>query len=262
MSIIKGLGKGVGSYSRAFNYMLKNNLTWFFIFPLLLNVLLFVVGYQWIIDISDSVKVNVDSYISTVEYNFINSEWLRTSVAVILQVLFRVMYFLLFMFFGGYVIIAIMSPVFSILSERTEKLITGKQYPFDMKQFMKDVLRGVFIAIRNSIFQLIAAVLLFFASFIPLVGFVTPFIMFFISAYFYGFSFLDYAIERKKLGVKDSVVYMRNNKGLVTGNGLIFALLLLVPVCGVFLSAFAAIVSVVAGTILVEDSIKGKAIVA
>jgi len=36
----------------------------------------------------------------------------------------------------------------------------------------------------------------------------------------------------------------------------------LVPVCGVFLSAFAAIVSVVAGTILVEDSIKEKAIVA
>ena len=256
MNILRGFGDGVRAYSRAFNFIRDNKLSWFYLFPLFLNVILFAFGYSWIADSADSLKSILDGYISSVDYDFINNEYVRLSVAFLLKLIFRISFFLAFMFFGGYIIVAIMSPVFSFLSERTERAITGKDYPFDFKQFLQDVLRGVLLAIRNAVFQLVVAIVLFFVSFIPLMGFVTPFIMFFVSAYFYGFSFMDYAIERKRLGVKDSVRYMRQNKGLVIGNGFVFALLLLVPFCGVLLSAFAANVSVVAGTILVEENTK------
>lgn len=253
MNIFKGFGRGVGAYSRAFRFIMQNKLGWFFIFPLILNIILFAVGYSWIADTADSLKNIIDNYLSSVDYDFINNEYLRMTVAFLLSLIFRVSFFLAFMFFSGYIIVAIMSPVFSILSERTERILTGEEYPFDLHQFLKDILRGVLLAIRNALFQMIAAIALFFVSFVPLMGFVTPFVMFFVSSYFYGFSFLDYAIERRRLSVKDSVKYMRDNKGLVMGNGFVFSLLLLVPVCGVLLSAFAAVVSVVAGTILVHE---------
>jgi CysZ protein len=253
MNVFKGFGEGLGSYSRALNFIFKHKLSYFFIFPLLLNILLFAVGYSWIIDLSDYIKDGMYAWISDIDYGFINNDYIKGSLSFLLKLVFRISFFLIFLFFGGYLILAIMSPVFSILSERTERILTGKDYPFDVLQLFKDIVRGVLLAVRNAFFQLLIAILLFFLSFIPLLGFVTPVIMFLVSSYFYGFSFIDYAIERKRIGFKESVLYMKNNKGLVMGNGFVFALLLLIPFIGILLSSFAAIVSVVAGTMLVAE---------
>lgn len=253
MNIFKGFGRGVGAYSKAFRFIMHNKLSWFFIFPVLLNILLFAFGYSWITGMAYSLETLLDGYLDTFVNEYINNEYLRMTLAFLLNVIFRISFFIAFMFFSGYIIVAIMSPVFSLLSEKTERILSGKEYPFDLFQFIKDVIRGVLLAIRNAFLQILAAILLFFLSSVPLLGLVTPFLMFFISSYFYGFSFIDYAIERRRLNIKESASYMRTNKGLVIGNGLVFALLLLIPVLGVFLSAFAAIVSVVAGTMLVHE---------
>jgi len=146
-----------------------------------------------------------------------------------------------------------MSPVFSYLSERTEKIKTGNDYPFEFRQFIKDIIRGIFIAVRNMIIELALTVLMFIVSFIPIVGWVAAIFLFFISAYFYGFSFLDYAIERKRMSISQSVQFMRENKGIVIANGFVFSLCLIVPFCGVSFSSFAAIISVVAGTLAVNE---------
>jgi CysZ protein len=34
-------------------------------------------------------------------------------------------------------------------------LIEGRDYPFDMKQFMKDIWRGIRLALRNTFWQLV-----------------------------------------------------------------------------------------------------------
>lgn len=198
----------------------------------------------------------MNNWITEIDYGFINNEYVKDTFDFLLKLISRVGFFFLFLFFGGYIIVAIMSPVFSIISEKTEKILTGNDYPFDFFQFLKDIVRGVLLAIRNALLQLLISVLLFFLSFVPLLGFVTPILMFLVSAYFFGFSFMDYAIERQRLSVKDSVKYMRDNKGLVMGNGFIFAVVLLVPFLGVLISGFAAIVSVVAGTLLVAEKSK------
>jgi len=184
---------------------------------------------------------------------FWGSGLLKTIMDAFVWLTFKIMFFLLFAYLGGYIIIIIMSPVFSYLSERTEKIKTGVDYPFSFIQLLKDVLRGIIIALRNFSIELVLTILMFILSFIPIIGWFAAIILFFISAYFYGFSFMDYALERKKLNLKQSVQFMRENKGIVIANGFVFSLCLIVPFCGVSFSSFAAIISVVAGTLAISE---------
>ena len=91
--------------------------------------------------------------------------------------------------------------------------------------------------------------MLFLLSFIPVIGFFTGITLFIISAYFYGFAFIDYTNERRRLTVKQSVHFIRENKGMAVGNGVVFALAMFIPFCGTTIAGFVAIVSVVAATI-------------
>ncbi len=253
MNMFKGFGYGLGTYSKAMSLIFNKGMAWFFLFPFLLNILLFWLGIELVAGISGDIKQWTDSYISGLDIGFLNNGGFKTGLMWVIKILVRIGYFFAFAFFGGYIIVAIMSPVFSWISERTEKALTGNDYPFSFIQLLKDVGRGLAIVIRNVFLEIIIGIALFVLSFIPLVGLVTPIIMFLVTSYFYGFSFLDYAIERKRMNVNESVRYMRNNKGMVMGNGFLFALSLLIPFCGVMLSGFIAIISVVAGTIAVTE---------
>ena len=77
--------------------------------------------------------------------------------------------------------------------------------------------------------------------------------LFLVSAYFYGFSFVDYAIERKRFNVKQSVRYVNKNVGIVTGEGGIFAFSLMVPWFSIIACSFVSILSVIAGTVAVHQ---------
>ncbi len=253
MNIIKGFSYGMRAYSKAIQLIFSKGLAWFFVFPLILNIILFWIGTELISNFSEYIKQFIDNYISKVSISLFNNEFIKTGLMLVVNIILKITYFFAFAFFGGYIIIASMSPIFSWLSERTEKILTGEKSPFSLKQLIKDVIRGFLIVIRNISLELIIGLLLFILSFIPLVGLITPVIMFMVTSYFYGFSFLDYAIERKRMNVSESVKYMRGNKGVVMGNGFLFALSLLIPFCGVLLSGFIAIISVVAGTITVVE---------
>jgi len=144
-----------------------------------------------------------------------------------------------------------MSPLLAYLSERTESIIMGHEFPFSWLQFFKDIFRGILLAFRNFFIEILLTVLLFFLSFVPFLGFATAPILFLISAYFYGFSFLDYTAERRKMKVKESVDFVKQNKGIAIGNGGIFALFLLIPFIGVSIATFISIISTVAASIAV-----------
>ncbi|MGQ1910568.1 EI24 domain-containing protein [Marinifilum sp. RC60d5] len=252
MKLLKDFGFGLRTYSEAINYIFRKKLAWFFVFPVLLNILLFWIGWDYIGNLSEQAELFLKNWLNLENANYWGSEFLKATIGGFIWVVFKVLFFLLFAYFGGYIIIILMSPVFSYLSEQTEKIQTGHEYPFQFKQLIRDIIRGVFIAVRNLFIELIFTVLIFFLSFIPIIGWAAALFLFIISAYFYGFSFMDYALERKKLNVTQSVQFMRENKGIVIANGFVFSLCLIVPFCGVSFSSFAAIVSVVAGTLAVD----------
>jgi CysZ protein len=148
-----------------------------------------------------------------------------------------------------------MSPFLAYLSEKTEKIITGNDYPFNLSQFINDVIRGILLALRNFCMEMLISIVFFLCSFFT-AAMAAPFvsvILFLVSAYFYGFSFIDYTNERRKLSVSESVRYVRQRKAMSCGHGFVFALLLYVPVLGVALSSFYAIIATVAATIHVLD---------
>ncbi len=81
----------------------------------------------------------------------------------------------------------------------------------------------------------------------------TPLALFIVSAYFYGFSFIDYAVERKRFNIRKSTAYMKKNSGMVMGVGAVFAFSLLIPWVSILACCFVSLFSVVAGTVIVNE---------
>jgi CysZ protein len=80
-------------------------------------------------------------------------------------------------------------------------------------------------------------------SLLPLAGWITPLIALFIECYYYGFSMLDYSLERNRLPASASIDFIGRHKGLAIGNGLMFYLMHIVPFLGWVLAPAYAVVA-------------------
>lgn len=253
--MFKDFGFGIKAYGKAFDLIFSNGLWWYFLFPILLNLILFFGGFALVGSLTEFIKDWFFDLVSLKDASFFGSEIIQGALSGFIWIFFKVLFFFVFAYFGGYIVIILMSPVFAILSEKTEEILTGNKYPFSADQLMRDVVRGVIIALRNVFIEIGYMIAVFILSFIPIVGQIAAVALFFISAYFYGFSFTDYTIERQRLSISQSVDFMRKRKGMVIGNGVVFSLFMLIPYCGYTLAGFAAIVSVVAATISVHEQV-------
>jgi CysZ protein len=138
-----------------------------------------------------------------------------------LQIIFLFFYFSLF----KYLFLIIGSPLFAYLSEKTEAIMEGRDFPFNAKQFIKDIIRGVKIALRNTLWQTVYTISILILSFIPVIGWATPVLALLVECYYLGFSMLDYSCERKRLSTSQSIAFISRHKGLAIGNGIVFYLL-------------------------------------
>ncbi|WP_294142430.1 EI24 domain-containing protein [uncultured Sanguibacteroides sp.] len=255
MAFFQGLWFGIKSYREAGRILFSRSFRWFMILPLLVAFILFLAGNyfaaSWGESLSDIVQQKITAWIAGISW----LEWLNEGVGFVIRFLIRVFYFFLFITWGGYIVMVVMSPVYSWLSERVEARLSRVNYPFDLKQLLWEIGRGVVVAVRCMLFQTLLMIFLFFGSFLPVVGLITPVLTFIVSAYFYGFAFMDYAIERKRFKVKESMRYMKRNAGVVIGIGTIFALSLAIPFLRVIACSIVSLFSVVAGTVVVEEYI-------
>jgi CysZ protein len=133
--------------------------------------------------------------------------------------------------------------LFSYLSEKTESIIEGKDYPFSLGQLGKDMVRGIRLAGRNGLWQTVYTISIVILSLIPLVGWLTPVMAIIIECYYYGFSMLDYSMERHKKSPSESIFFISGHKGLAIGNGVVFYMMHLVPFLGWILAPTYAVVA-------------------
>jgi len=245
---------GIRSYFDAHKLIRKNNLWGYVLLPGLINLVLFGftiwIGWEyskklttWLMEIIGIEAVAVASW-----------GFIKMVVHYLFLLLFRLMSLLFYLFIYKYVVLIIMSPVLAILSEKTDAIISGNHYPFNLRQFVKDVMRGVFIALRNLGIELFLIVVLFFTSYIPVIGLLSPVLIFIVECYFYGFSMIDYSNERQKLTIRQSTAFIGRHKGVAIANGAMFYLLFLVPLFGLMV---APSYGVVAATIA-EDKIRNR----
>jgi len=251
MKAIDQIKVGLGSYPKAFQLIFKKGFIKFLIFPLLLNVILIWLGWEISTVWATNGQEAFSAWVSMEGAEYWGSGAINWLVDNIVGFMIKVLFFIIYAYTSGFVILILLAPVFSILSEKTEHalFVKDEEYPFDFKQMMKDTGRGIILAVKNLTIETAFMLLMFVIGFIPVVGWIAPIIMFFISAYFFGFSFMDYTNERRKRTPNESSIYLKKYRWTAISVGSLYALSVFIPFCGPLLSPFFATVSVIAGTI-------------
>jgi CysZ protein len=241
--LLKEIVIAIESFFKAHRFIRKHRLWKWIIIPGLFYMLLFIFGMYVFWHSSDVVvsyisgRLGIDKWVHKQGSDLLSFIFLMGEMMVRLILIF--FYFSLF----KYLFLIIGSPVFAYLSERTEAIIEGKDFPFSFKQLIKDIFRGITLALRNTMWQSVFTISILILSFFPVVGWVTPVIMLFVECYYYGFSMLDYSCERHKLSPSESIEYITRHKGLAIGNGMMFFLMHLVPFAGWMLAPAYAVVA-------------------
>lgn len=241
--MLKEIVIAIQSYTRAHRFINTHRLWKWIIIPGIIYVLLFCVSMYFF----GKSATNVIEYLS-IETGL--SKWLHKAQNSWLGFFFTlggIMIWLLLMFFYfslfKYLWLIIGSPVFAYLSEKTESLLQGREFPFSWKQLLKDMMRGIRLALRNTLWQTVYTVSILILSFIPVLGWVSPVISLFVECYYYGFSMLDYSCERHKMSPAQSIDFIGKHKGLAIGNGLVFYLMHFIPIIGWVLAPAYAVVA-------------------
>ena len=233
----------IQSYADAHRFIVKNKLWHWILIPGLLYAILFGVGIYFFWISSDKA---IELFI---EYSGLG-KWLNTGSggwlkflfvfgSVIVKILMMLLYFSLF----KYLFLIIGSPIFAYLSEKTEAILENKEFPFSFTQLMHDIARGVRLALRNTLWQTVYTVSILILSFIPLVGWFTPFLALLIECYYFGFSMLEYSFEMHKLSTSESIAFIGKHKGLAIGNGIIFYMMHMFILVGWLLAPTYAVIA-------------------
>ena len=223
--MLKEIIIAIQSYFEAHDFIRKHRLWKWIVIPGILYMLLFVVGMYFFWQSSNdavtwiSQQIGLENWLQKQRNDWLS--FLFVMAGLILRIVLVFFYFSLF----KYLFLIIGSPVFAYLSEKTESILEGKDFPFDLKQLLHDVGRGIRLALRNTLWQSVYVVSLLLLSLFPVAGWITPVIALFVECYFYGASMLDYSLERHKLTYTQSVSYISRHKGLAIGNGLMFFLM-------------------------------------
>ncbi len=241
--MLKEIIIAIQSYFRAHLFIVKHKLWKWILIPGVIYAIMFGAGmyYFWqssagIIDYFFSIT-GVKSWMQRVQEG-----WLRfifIFAQLILQLILMFFYFSLF----KYLFLIVGSPVFAYLSEKTQSLLDGKDFPFSLKQFLRDIFRGISIAIRNTLWQSVYTVSILILSFIPILGWATPVLALFVECYYLGFSMLDYSSERNRLSMSQSIEFIGRHRGLAIGNGIVFYLMHMVIVVGWVLAPSYAVIA-------------------
>lgn len=247
------------AYYQAHQFIKTQKLWKWILIPGILYTLLFGVSMYYFAHTSNNfiewltLKTGLKNWLDT-----INSGWLGfflTLSNIMLWMTMMLFYFSLFKYF----FLVAGSPVFAYLSEKTEAILEGKDFPFSFAQLAKDIIRGIRIALRNAAWQTVYAFSIFLLSLIPLFGWVAPLIAVLVECYYYGFSMLDYSMERHRKTPSESIFFVGRHRGLAIGNGIVFYGMHMLPVVG---WALAPAYAVVAATLSLhnfkEDSSEGQ----
>jgi len=241
--MLKDIIIAIQSYLEAHRFIVKHRLWKWILIPGFLYSILFCAGIYlfWIssgqaIDSLFSIT-GLKKWMYTIEGSWL--KFLFIFGQVILQLVLLLFYFSLFKF----LFLIIGSPLFAYLSEKTEAIMEGRDFPFSFAQLLKDIARGIKLALRNALWQTVYTLSILILSFIPFVGWFTPLIALIIECYYLGFAMLDYSCERNKLSTSQSIEFIGKHKGLAVGNGIVFYLMHAIIIIGWILAPSYAVVA-------------------
>lgn len=256
--MLKEIIISIQSYMHAHQFIIKHKLWKWILIPGLIYCILFLGGiYLFWITSNTAIEFILQQTGAKNWLDKMQDSWV-SFLFIMGQVIFRLVLLLFYFSLFKYLFLIIGSPVFAYLSEKTESIMEGKDYPFSLRQLLKDIGRAIKIAVRNFLWQTVYVISILILSFIPVFGWVAPLVALLVDCYYFGFSMLDYSSERNKLSPAQSIDFIGRHKGLAIGNGLVFYLVHLVPIVGWL---FAPSYAVIAATISLLTARKTHVIV-
>jgi len=247
MAIYNNISIAFNSFKTAHSFVRKHRLWHFVLIPGIINLVLFISFLMWLLG-------NVNGWIDALfewdcenEDGFVyySCEIFSTTLGVMkyfLGWLVKSVFIMLYLSVYKSVILILYSPIIAYLIEVVDQKKNGIELPFSMEQFLKDTVRGVSIAIRNILLEGICIFVILIMTLVPVVNLFQPIILWLVSAYFLGFSMMDYSLERKRLSARNSIDFIKRNKSTAVGIGSVFQLMYLVPIIGwMFAPTYAAI---------------------
>nr|WP_321221207.1 EI24 domain-containing protein [uncultured Psychroserpens sp.] len=225
--MIKNILKGIQAYTGALALISKLKLWKYFLVPIIISVITATLIALSAYGLSD----NIGNFIARVwpwDFGKDTFTWISTFIGAIVVIAIGLILY-------KHIIMALSAPFMSPVSEKIEAHLTGvERHNHRDTSFKEQLWRGIRINVRNLIKELLITVPLLLLKFIPVVNILSTVLLFLIQAYYAGFGNMDYTLERH-FKYKDSIKFVRQNRGIAIGNGLVFILFLIIPVIGVIL---------------------------
>jgi len=246
--MFKNIINGVKAYFGAFGLISKLGLWKYFGIPILISVITGITIFGLAYFFSSTVGL----YISKVWMWEWGAEVFRTISTYIGGLVILVLGLIVY----KHTVMALSAPFMSPVSEKIEHHLLGKtEHNHRNTSFRQQLSRGIRINVRNLARELLFMIPLLILSFIPVVGIVGTVLIFLIQAYYVGFGNMDYTMERH-FNYKESVQFVRKNRGAAIGNGIVFVLLLFIPIIGFIITLPISVVAASTETIKILEEKK------
>jgi len=249
--MIKDILSSIKAYFRAMRIIKELHLWKYFFVPALIGLLLGGLFFTTAYSFSD----NLGTYLSSFwKFDFgkdfvtAASTWIAGFAILILGIILY-----------KHLLMALSSPFMTPVSEKVEAYLIGKEVPKTKgaSEFIRLLLRSLRLNLRNLIKELLLTIPLIILSFIPVIGLVATVLILFVQSYYTGFGNMDYTLERY-LNYKESKAFVKKNKGIAVGNGLLFTLLLFIPLVGIMLTLPIATVASTISTVKLLEKTTSK----
>jgi len=220
------------SFGQAFKTLDKYRLWSILILPSILSLIIAVAVGVLAWTTSDDILLYInEKYIARAF-----DETDRNLIKIISTVAIRGLTFFIYLKVYRYLILILLSPVFVNMSNVLHRLLSGESHTMNIWSYCFCSFRGIKFAVRNFGMEMLVTLLLTLVAILvfwifPLI----PILVFIAESYFFTTVLMDYAFEMQGLSMKESLTKSRGMPGLPIGIGLIFNLILLIPLIGVLI---------------------------
>ncbi len=228
-------------YWRAYSFVDAHDLYRLLILPAIIT--LFITTIIVVLAIRTSGIIS-NEFLTHLQFNNQDKDSLKI-IEGLLIITIRAIVFFLYLKIYRFLILFLLAPVFASISNKIQTIATGKIRKPCTRMYLIDCSRGMKIALRNFLLEVIISTIIILVALItPWLIPIAPLLVLGVESYFTGYALTDYRNEHFGLSEKKSRKLMHQYLGLIIGNGLFFNILLLIPIIGTLLTpAFALIAS-------------------
>ncbi|GAA4279358.1 EI24 domain-containing protein [Aquimarina mytili] len=246
--MFKNIINGIKAYFGTFKLISKLGLWKYFAIPILISVLTGVSFVAFAYFFSDDLGVLISKIWPW--------EWGSETFATISTYIGGLLILVLGLVLYKHIVMALSAPFMSPVSEKVEAHFYGQtEHSHRNTSFRQQLARGIRINLRNLFRELLFMIPLLILSFIPVIGIVATILIFLIQAYYVGFGNMDYTMERH-FNYKESIRFVRKNRGTAIGNGIVFVLMLFIPIIGFIITLPISVVAASSETVKILDEQK------